>query len=298
MLRVLVVDDAAIDRRLAGSFLKRAGMDVAHAEDGIEALRMLERRVPDVVITDLNMPKMDGLDLVEVIRRDYPALPVILMTAHGSEEIAVQALRSGAASYVPKRNLARDLVETVEEIVSVARQHRHEQHLVDSLCVTESRFLLDNDIAAIPAVVGHLEESLARMRICDENGRLQVAVALREALVNAVYHGNLEVSSALLNGDGAAFDALVQQRRQTRPYSERRVHISARETRDHATYIVRDEGPGFDPTTLPDPTDIANLEKPCGRGLLLIRTFMDEVHHNERGNEITLVLRRRDMDPT
>ena len=58
-------------------------------------------------------------------------------------------------------------------------------------------------------------------------------------------------------------------------------------------FVIRDEGPGFDVTTLPDPTDPENLLKPSGRGLLLIRTFMDEATHNATGNEITLVRRRR-----
>lgn len=57
--------------------------------------------------------------------------------------------------------------------------------------------------------------------------------------------------------------------------------------------MIRDEGPGFDSTSLPDPTDPVNLEKVSGRGLLLIRTFMDEVRHNPKGNEIVLVKRRR-----
>ena len=60
------------------------------------------------------------------------------------------------------------------------------------------------------------------------------------------------------------------------------------------TYVITDEGPGFDPSSLPDPTDLENLEKASGRGLLLIRTFMDEVQHNDRGNELTMVFRRRE----
>ena len=59
-----------------------------------------------------------------------------------------------------------------------------------------------------------------------------------------------------------------------------------------AHFVIRDEGPGFDPSACPDPTDPANLEKRSGRGLLLIRTFMDEVAFNEAGNQITLVKRR------
>ena len=63
--------------------------------------------------------------------------------------------------------------------------------------------------------------------------------------------------------------------------------------RTQATFVIRDDGPGFDLNSLPDPTDPENLLKPSGRGLLLIRTFMDEVSHNSTGNQITLVRRRR-----
>jgi anti-sigma regulatory factor (Ser/Thr protein kinase) len=69
--------------------------------------------------------------------------------------------------------------------------------------------------------------------------------------------------------------------------------MRARETRTEVTFVIADEGPGFDPSRLPDPTDPAQLERVHGRGLLLIRTFMDEVSHNERGNEITMVKRVR-----
>ncbi|WP_438024928.1 response regulator [Sorangium sp. So ce233] len=297
MVRVLVVDDSPMDRRLSGSLLKkRAGMEPMYAENGVEALQTIARAMPEIVLTDLQMPEMDGLELVEAIRREHPYLPVILMTAHGSEEIAVQALRRGAASYVAKRNLAAELVSTVENVLAVARLDRREQQLLSCLTATESHFELDNDVAKVPALVGHIEQSLGRMRLCDETGRIQVAVALREALVNAIVHGNLEVSSTLLDEDPGAFQALVERRRRESPYRDRRVYVTARETRTEATYVVRDEGPGFDPRDLPDPTDLANLEKPSGRGLMLIRTFMDEVRHNEKGNEICMVMRCRSSD--
>jgi CheY-like chemotaxis protein/anti-sigma regulatory factor (Ser/Thr protein kinase) len=294
MVKVLVVDDSAMDRRLAGGFLKRAGMETFYAENGALALEAIARSAPDIVVTDLQMPEMDGLELVDAIRKEHPSLPVVLMTAHGSEDIAVQALRRGAASYVPKRDLAEDLVATIQDILDVTHHGIREEQLVACLEATESRFVIDSDVAKLPAVIGHLEQGLARMRLCDETGRLQVAVALREALVNAMYHGNLEVSSALLEQDAGGFDELVERRRAESPYRDRRVHLTATETREAATYVVLDEGPGFDPATLPDPTDVANLEKPSGRGLLLIRTFMDEVRHNLKGNKITMVLRRRE----
>ena len=70
------------------------------------------------------------------------------------------------------------------------------------------------------------------------------------------------------------------------------IHFSARETGAEAVYVVRDEGPGFDPSHVPDPTAPENLMRATGAGLLLIRAFMDEVSHNAAGNEITMIKRR------
>ena len=79
----------------------------------------LKERLPDLIVTDLQMPRMDGLALVEAVRSDHPSVPVVLITAHGSEDIAAKA-RSGAASYVPKRHLAQDLAAVVTHIIAMA----------------------------------------------------------------------------------------------------------------------------------------------------------------------------------
>src|SRR5947209_18240879 len=132
MATVLVVDDSAVDRLRAEKLLaKEVGVTVRSAGNGREALQQLARDPPEIVITDMQMPEMDGLELVEEIRRKYPAIPVILMTAHGSEELAVQALQRGAASYVPKRNLARDLPSTIEDVIGVIKANRGQPRLLE-----------------------------------------------------------------------------------------------------------------------------------------------------------------------
>jgi CheY-like chemotaxis protein len=293
MATVLIVDDSAVDRRRAEKLLaKDSNLVVTTASNGREAFDLLKQQEPDLIITDMQMPEMDGLQLVEMVRCKYPAIPVILMTAHGSEELAVQALQKGAASYVPKRNLAKDLPDTIESVLGVSKTNRGQQRLLECLVGTESHFILDNDATLIPSLIGHLENNLTRMRLCDENGLIRVAVALREALVNAIHHGNLEIGSHLREKDEKSYYRLIEERREQEPYADRRVHIFAKETNQEALYVIRDEGPGFDPRTLPDPTDPSNLEKVSGRGLLLIRTFMDEVNHNKIGNEITMIKRR------
>jgi CheY-like chemotaxis protein len=98
MSRVLVVDDSSTQARLIEVILEDAKFEVEVAGQGLEALSAIQRDPPDVVLTDLQMPEMNGLELVQAIRQQYPFLPVVLMTAHGSEEIATQALQRGAAS--------------------------------------------------------------------------------------------------------------------------------------------------------------------------------------------------------
>src|SRR5687767_6853983 len=107
---LLVVDDSPVDRRLVGGLLgKQRDWVVEYAETATEALAKLDDGPFDLVITDLIMPDLDGLALVAAAKKSHPLVPVILMTSKGSEEIAVQALKTGAAHYTPKANLARDL---------------------------------------------------------------------------------------------------------------------------------------------------------------------------------------------
>ena len=82
---------------------------VVYAADGREGLAAIARETPSVILTDLVMPDMGGLELVQRVRAEHPEISVILMTAFGSEEVAMQTLRAGAANYIPKRDLARDL---------------------------------------------------------------------------------------------------------------------------------------------------------------------------------------------
>jgi DNA-binding response OmpR family regulator len=291
MSRILIAEDSATQAQQIQFMLEDAGHEVEVAVNGVEALKAIEREVPAIVVTDLEMPQMNGLQLVENIRAKYPAVPVILMTAFGSEEIAALALQKGAASYVPKRYLTDDLVPTVNNILSVAQGNRQYQQALNCLTGAEYQFVLENDPAVIAPLIGLLEEETLRMKLCDQTGLIRVCVALREALVNAMDHGNLEVPSELREKDDQNYQQLLDERRKQDRYKNRRVYVTTRMTRRQAEYVIRDEGPGFDPSGLPDPTDPTNLEKVSGRGLLLIRTFMDEVYHNEDGNQVTLIKR-------
>lgn len=298
MPNVLVVDDSQVDRTLVGGLLKRSGgLEVSYAANGAEALEQIEKSKPDVVVTDLQMPVRDGLELVTAIRVHYSDIPVILMTAHGSETLAVDALEQGASSYVPKSQLNEKLVDTVDEVLAMARADRSYERLIRCLDRTELEFSLDNDAELTDPLIDLVQQMVAGMRICDPTGRYRVGVALKEALLNAMYRGNLEINfeqmqqarEGLLSGSDLN---LIQQRRTTQPYCDRRVKVKIRIDEHEAVFSLRDEGPGFDVSRLPVPGSLGSLEPQCGRGLVLMRTFMDEVQFNERGNEVTMVKRR------
>ena len=150
-------------------------------------------------------------------------------------------------------------------------------------------FEIKNDRRLFSPLISYLQECLANLGALDEAERTRIGVALEEALVNAAEHGNLELDSALRASDRRAYVDLADQRRGCEPYRDRRVYVEAHLSRSEARFIVRDEGSGFDPGTLPDPRDPENLLKVSGRGVLIMRTFMDQVRFNPDGNEVTLV---------
>jgi CheY-like chemotaxis protein len=289
---VLVVDDSPVDRHFVGGIVQKLdGWQASFAANGREAMESMGRSLPDLVLTDMLMDEMDGLDLVQAIRNRYPSVPVILMTAHGSEDVAIKALQKGAASYVPKKSMARDLDETIEQVYSAAKTNQNQRRILDCLTQQDSHFTLENDTSLISPLLGHLEENVARLRLCEQSGLVLLGVALHEALTNAILHGNLGVGSELRETDEKKYHRLIEERQSIAPYRDRRVYLTASLTRKEAKFVIRDEGDGFDPATLPDPTDPSNLGHVSGRGLLLIQTFMDHVEHNEKGNQITMIKR-------
>lgn len=290
---VLIVDDSPLFTFLARDLIKvGARLPVRTAVNGKEALASVAEIPPAIVVSDLRMPEMDGLELVAAMKEKYPTIPVIIMTSEGSEALAVKALQAGAASYVPKHNLKRDLAQTVVSVLAAAKQDRRKQTLLRTLARRESDFVLVNDPAIVPLLVAHLQEELAGMGVCGPSERTRVGVALEEALLNALYHGNLGVSSSLKEDGGNAFHDLARRRRNEEPYASRRVRVTSRVTHGCATYVIRDEGAGFDVSALPDPTDPAFYDRPSGRGLLLMRAFMHDIRYNETGNELTMVKKR------
>src|SRR3954467_15503749 len=292
MPTVLVVDDAAVDRKLvAGLLAKGKDMRVAVASSAEEALERLSAICPEIIVTDLVMPGMSGLDLVAQVAAKHPEIPVILMTGKGTEDIAVKALEAGAASYVPKGQIHQHLLNTVQDVLAMVHERHSHARLMGCLKRGQFQFALGNDASLIASLINHVQSLVSSVGLCDEASVISVCIALEEAVRNALVHGDLEFTSEQREGDAGEYQRLIDHRSTNEPYASRRLEVTVEVTPRSGRFVIRDYGPGFDPSKLPDPTDPENLERVSGRGLLLMRTFMDEVTFNTTGNQVTMVKR-------
>jgi len=121
-IRILVVDDHPIVRQGLRTLLEgHSGWEViGEASDGAEALEKARELNPDVMVLDVTMPRMNGLEACRLLRRQFPELEILFVTQHDSPQMMREALEAGARGYVVKSNAARDLLAAVEAV----SQHR------------------------------------------------------------------------------------------------------------------------------------------------------------------------------
>ncbi len=295
MSTLLVVDDSEIDRRLVIGLLKEnASWKIETAANGVEALARLKQSPVDLVLTDMQMPEMDGLELVKQIGIHHGQTPVILMTAHGSESLSIEALEQGAASYVPKSRLADILEESISQVLAVAETNRNYERLVACQKRAEFAFELDNDAELIDPLVDLIQQIAFRMGMCNTNGRFRIGMALQQTILNALYHGNLELTTEQMEAAresllGNPTANMIEKRRTQPPYRDRKIHIDACITPERLEVTVKDDGKGFDVARAQSMLDGARDDLEGGRGLRLMKILMDEVKFNAAGNEVQLI---------
>jgi two-component system chemotaxis response regulator CheY len=118
---ILVVDDSETVRQVLQLTLVNAGFDVVEAEDGLEALDKLSHHSVDMMITDLNMPNMDGLDLIKKVREDgtHRFTPIVMLTTESSEEKKLAGREAGASGWIVKPFKPEQLLKVVKLVLGV-----------------------------------------------------------------------------------------------------------------------------------------------------------------------------------
>jgi DNA-binding NarL/FixJ family response regulator len=151
-IRVLLVDDHAILREGIKALLEKQDdiEVVAEAADGREAISRVAQFRPDVVVLDISMPMMDGLESTRQMKRDNPDIKVLVLTMHDNEEYFFQLLRAGASGYVTKKSVSRELVSAIEAV------YRGESFF----CPSMAKFLLSDFLRLDKAVENTGQEEL------------------------------------------------------------------------------------------------------------------------------------------
>jgi DNA-binding NtrC family response regulator len=176
--RVLVVDDDPTVRASLADALRGEGIDVAVAEDGLRALGALTASMPDVVLTDVRMPEMDGLELLRELRQRTPHVDVVLMTAFDDMETVVTGMRQGAAEFLVKPLGFQQVVTVIERLFDDRKLRQRNQGAVEASPVTLGDIVgRDARMIALFKLVGQAAATRATVLIRGESGTGKELVA-------------------------------------------------------------------------------------------------------------------------
>lgn len=182
-LRVLVVDDDAGLRFTLGEILAAEGLDVVTAADGADAVERFDSEPFPLVITDLRMPRMDGMQLLEALARRVPCPKVIVITAHGSERQAVEAMKAGACDYFRKPFDNDELLVVVRRVLDAVRLAAENERLVGELALSRSMVFGSEAMNRLAVLVARVAPRDTTVLITGESGTGKERVA--EAIVKA-----------------------------------------------------------------------------------------------------------------
>lgn len=173
--KILVVDDRRENLLfLANSVLRPEGYEVVTAMDGKQALDKALAERPDLIITDLKMPRMSGLEVMAALRKAGADIPVILTTFYGSEQAAIQAFRLGARDYIIKPYEVKEMLESVERALLERRLRRETQNLQEGVAVSHH---LEERVRQLHSLCG-IGRALAALHELDEVMRVGVEAAI------------------------------------------------------------------------------------------------------------------------
>lgn len=290
-MKVLIVEDDDGTRFILGKVAKNEGHDVMTAPDGASGLAVFTEFRPDMVLSDIQMPKMDGLQLLERIRNVDHDVVVVMVSSLDTPEYTIKALRLRADDYLVKPAQEKDLLLLIRKYQKVILTRTKEREVVGLVVKKNLEMRVSNQLDLVDRIVDRLmQETEHHLPSID---RLGVHLGLVELVSNGIEHGNLEITydekTLAMEGGADAWQNLVRARMQQYPFSERFVTIEIGMGANLIEWVITDQGKGFDWTKIPDPNDPANLLSPHGRGIMLTQFRFDEMTYLGNGSKVRLV---------
>ncbi len=285
-MKVLIVEDDNPSRFFLESLLGSNEYEFRSAANGIEGLNIFEEYLPDIVLTDIQMPIMDGLELLEAIREKKSDTIVIIVTAFGTENYAIQALHLGANNYLKKPVSAQELLRLLKKYQGILSSKYSSDALPGKLINRKFTLEFETEFNKIPKIVDKvLVESILDV---EDNEKVNIELGLVELITNAIEHGNLNIDyfekqKALDDGE---LGELYNQRMSIPENKNRMITIDFLSDPEKYQWTIVDEGNGFNWELLPDPTDEAHILELSGRGIFISRFLFDEIKYIGSGNTV------------
>lgn len=262
--RILVVDDDPLICELLEQFLNGLGYQVSTAEDGRKGLFLYKAQPFDLVLTDVRMPGLSGLQLLQAVKGLTPRIPVVLISGYSETETVVAALKFGAENFLTKPLKMATLAKVVSQSLNLAGITPPEELHLNNISQT-TRIQAPSRAELISEIVNQIALSAVAVGFATRDLGNNIKLALSEAITNAMEHGN--------GWDPAKL-----------------VTVSVEVNPGFLQASIEDQGDGFDYQSLPDPTQPSLMLSERGRGVFLMHAIMDKVTYHNCGN--LLVLRK------
>jgi CheY-like chemotaxis protein len=287
-MKVAIVEDDAGTRRYMEETIRSLGHEMRSAEDGISGLDLVRDWEPHLVFLDIQLPGLDGLDVLAAIRDEAIDTIVIVNTAYGTEDHAIRALRLRANDYLRKPVRHADLIPMLRKFEDIVAARLAPTALPEFVLTRHCEVAFGNRLEDVARVADYLANEAEMGR--DRPLTLGITLGLVELLNNAVEHGNLGITgpekTEALSSSQRSYRDLVTDRQADPARSVRQVRVALTSTRDHADWVITDEGEGFDWRSV-----VGNLDEPDplalhGRGIFLASCYFDTVEYIGRGNVV------------
>jgi CheY-like chemotaxis protein len=290
--KILVVDDSLTQLTLLAGMLQERGNTVMTANDGQEAVECLGKELPDLVVTDMQMPNVNGVELIKQMHSTCPLVPTILVTAFGSEELAAEALGTGAANYIAKDHIGSVLPEAAARVIRFAQANAECLDLKGALTRRSFDFTIDCLIERVEPLTCLLIRMLASMNVLHSSDRIRICEAIHYLLFYSIIHGNLEhpISDApMSNAEAIALVSEKQSDPNTKHLTERVVQLQIDVDQRAARFTVSHDGQNDGLLRAPLPGTPESFVSERGRGMMLMTSVMDEVRIDPSTFDVTLV---------
>jgi len=298
---VLLADEDAGIQQMLGSFFSQVGWNYDIVANGDSAIEAISSRSYDIIVTDLVMPGLSGLELLKNFREQNPSQAIIVVTGESKEFTSVDVFKVGGAIDLLTKPLDLSLLDdAVKRVWRALRQKRLETNLYRYVVSERVEFSFTSaEIANLKFPV-HLIEHLFESGMIDMSTRLQMELAFQEAIANSLDHGNLELKSEWreeINDQGGDRYTEIRSERLLDPkYANRILRISIEFNDEEITISIKDNGPGFS-VCGPDKKvcELGDVQV-HGRGMTIISGTMDSVRYEDTGRVIIMKKSIKDIN--